>query len=74
MEMDSWKLTHSRTMFPWIWVFNKHFFGYEVENIFSLGLPRCHITRAKIRAKQNRERERETRIEPVVVQSEWSKS
>jgi hypothetical protein len=36
-DTDSWKLTRYGTMFPWIQVINKHFLGYEMEDIFSVG-------------------------------------
>jgi hypothetical protein len=43
MEIDSWKLTCYRT-FLWIWVMNKHFLWYKIEDVFSVYLPWCYIT------------------------------
>jgi hypothetical protein len=37
VDMDYWKPTHYATTFPWIRVINKHFLGYQIEDVFSVG-------------------------------------
>jgi hypothetical protein len=73
-EMDSWKSNSYMATFPCIRVNNKHFLGYEIEDVFSVGPPRRYITRArrkseqigeKLSSDQNRERSGQIRIEQV---------
>jgi hypothetical protein len=46
LEMDSWKPTINRTTFSWIRVINKYFFGFQIEDIFSVGPSLRYITGA----------------------------
>jgi hypothetical protein len=62
-----------RKKFPWIRVINKHFLGYEIEDILFVGpLQRYLLFTAEYR--ETRMEADEIRMEPVVVQSEWSES